>query len=84
MTGGNWKWQQDREGGPIDVCNNKIGGCAMKEEKIKKARNALEFEGSGETLAIEIEIINVPPGVKQETISSMLDTLYEKAKQSIF
>ena len=55
----------------------------MKEGEIKKIRKTLEFEKIGETLAIEIEIINVSPEVKQETIFSMLDTLYEKAKKSI-
>jgi len=54
--------------------------------EVKKVRKILEFERSGETLAIEIEIEmkNVSPIVGQDTIFSMLDTLYENAKKAIF
>lgn len=56
----------------------------MKEGEVKKVKKILEFERSGETLAIEIEMKNVSPTVEQNTISSMLDTLYEDAKKAIF
>ena len=56
--------------------------------EVKKVRKILEFERSGETLAIEIEIEiemkNVSTIVGQDTIFSMLDTLYENAKKAIF
>lgn len=56
----------------------------MIEGEIRKVRKILEFERSGETLEVEIEMKNVSPAVKQDTISSMLDTLYENAKKIIF
>lgn len=52
--------------------------------EVKKVRKILEFERSGETLAIEIEMKNVSPIVGQDTIFSVLDTLYENAKKAIF
>ncbi len=56
----------------------------MIEREIKKVRKTLEFESSGETLSVEIEIKNVSHTAKQDTISSMLDTLYKNAKKIIF
>jgi len=56
----------------------------VREGEVKKVKKILEFERSGETLAIEIEMKNVSPMVVQDTISSMLDTLYENTKKAIF
>ena len=56
----------------------------MREGEVKKVKKILEFERSGETLTIEIKMKNVSPTVEQNTISSMLDTLYEDAKKLIF
>ncbi len=56
----------------------------MKESEVKKVKKELEFERRGETLTVEIGIKNVSPEIKQDTISSMLDTLYENAKNSLF
>lgn len=58
--------------------------CEVREGEVKKVKKILEFERSGETLAIEIEMKNVSPMVGQDTISSMLDTLYENTKKAIF
>ncbi len=56
----------------------------MEEGEIRKVRKILGFERSGETLEVEIVLKNVSPVVEQNTIFSMLDTLYEKAKKTIF
>lgn len=56
----------------------------MKEGEVRKVRKVLEFERSGETLEVEIVLKNVSPVVGQDTISSMLDTLYENTKKTIF
>jgi hypothetical protein len=56
----------------------------MQEREIKRIKKVLEFESSGETLSIEIEIKNVSPVVERETIISMLDSLYENTKIAIF
>lgn len=56
----------------------------MTEGEVRKVKKVLEFERSGETLSVEIEMKNVSPAVEQDTISSMLDTLYENTKKIIF
>ena len=56
----------------------------MAEGEIRKVRKILGFGRSGETFEVEIVLKNVSPVVEKKTISSILYTLYEKAKNTIF
>ena len=55
----------------------------MSEKTIKTIKKSLDFEKSGETLSVEIELENVSPNVGTYTIISFLDALYERAKESL-
>ena len=56
----------------------------MAEGEIRKVRKILGFGRSGETFEVEIVLKNVSPVVEKKTIFSILYTLYEKAKNTIF
>lgn len=56
----------------------------MAEGEIRKVRKILGFERSGETFEVEIVLKNVSPTVERDTIFSLLDTLYENTKKTIF
>lgn len=55
----------------------------MEERTDKTIKKSLIFETGGEMLSVEICIKNIPPGVSKNTIIPMLDTLFEKIKESM-
>lgn len=57
----------------------------MPEERTcKSAKKSLSFKNSGETLSIELQIENISPKTSKETISSMLDVLFDDIKKIIY
>ncbi len=55
----------------------------MKEKLFKSVTKSLEFEKSGETLSVTIGLENVSPNVSKESISNLLDGIYQTAKEAI-
>lgn len=55
----------------------------MKEKTYKKIKKTLEFEETGEMLCITIDLENISPETKKETITPFLDTLYKRVLQEI-
>lgn len=55
----------------------------MEEKTTKSIKKSLCFEESGETLSIEISLENVSPNIEKSTITSFLDTLFERAKEGL-
>ncbi len=53
----------------------------MKETTRRSVNKSLNFEKSGETLSVEINMENVSPEFKAEAIMPFLDTLFDKAKK---
>ena len=56
----------------------------MAEGEIRKVRKISGFGRSGETFEVEIVLNKMYPVVSKKTIFSILYTLYEKAKNTIF
>ena len=44
----------------------------------------MSFKDSGETLSIELQIENISPQISKETISSILDALFDDVKKIIY
>ena len=59
------------------------GGEEVTERTNRSIKKTLEFEKSGETLSIEITLVNVSL-VKLKKVEALLDALYERTKHSIF
>lgn len=55
----------------------------MEEKSIKTVYKALNFEKSGETLSVTINLENVSPAISKETIIGIFDDLYYQAKKEI-
>lgn len=55
----------------------------MKEMTVRSIKKSLEFEESGETFSVEINIENVSSKSKDEAIVPFLDTLFNKAKKDL-
>lgn len=55
----------------------------MKEQTCSSLKKTLRFEKTGEAFSICINIENVSPETKKETVISFLDTIFEKIKEEI-
>lgn len=55
----------------------------MFEKTQKSIKKNLEFEESGERFSVEIQLENISPSTRKETVISFLNTLFERTIKEI-
>lgn len=55
----------------------------MREITKRSVRKTLVLEENGQTLSVTLDLENVCPAIKGETVFPFLDTLFDKAKKEL-
>lgn len=56
----------------------------MKEKSLKRVKQTVEFEKSGEIISVEIVLENIYPQTNKKAVYEYLDKLFKDAKTNIF